>query len=71
MVSEPILLKPEQAAELLGISRSQAYLLIRRGDLPHKRVRARLRVPLTALKAWAQHDKSEKHETAGRERSSS
>lgn len=64
MVSEPILVKPEQAAELLGISRSQAYLLIRSGELPCKRVGARLRVPLAALRAWAEREGSEKPEAA-------
>ena len=54
MTIERIMVKPEEAAELLGVSRSTAYFLIKSGRLPARRVGARLRVPLEALRAWAQ-----------------
>lgn len=53
MVVEPILISPAKAAELLGVSRSTAYLLIRTGQIPVRRVSSRLRVPLEELRAWA------------------
>lgn len=56
MAIERIMVKPEEAAELLGISRSTAYFLIKSGALPARRVGARLRVPLEALRAWAQRE---------------
>jgi excisionase family DNA binding protein len=42
----------EEAAELLGISRTLAYELVGRGELPHLRLgRRRIVVPLKALEA--------------------
>lgn len=49
---EPLALKVEQVAELLAVSRSQAYALVRRGDLPSVRVGNAIRIPRRALEAW-------------------
>lgn len=51
-MTEPILLKPQQAAEVLGIGRSLIYLLIRDGKLPTVKVGNSLRVPRAALDQW-------------------
>lgn len=56
MAIERIMVRPEEAAELLGISRSTAYFLIKSGAIPARRVGARLRVPLEALRAWARRE---------------
>lgn len=42
----------EEAAEILGISRSAAYEAVGRGQLPTRRVGRRLFVPVPALMAW-------------------
>jgi excisionase family DNA binding protein len=39
----------EESAAILGISRSNAYAAVARGDLPHVRVGRRILVPIAAL----------------------
>jgi excisionase family DNA binding protein len=46
---DKLLLTPEQAAELLSISRSKLYELIARGELDSVRIGASRRVPTAAL----------------------
>ena len=50
---ERLLLRPAEAAEILGVSRSKLYELVAEGKLPSVRLdEGRLiRVPLAALKA--------------------
>ena len=52
MLSERLVLRPEEVATALGISRSQAYALITRRDIPSLRVGRRLRVTRKALDRW-------------------
>jgi excisionase family DNA binding protein len=47
-----LLLRPSEAAEALGISRSRAYELIASGGLPSVRVGGSVRVPVAALERW-------------------
>jgi excisionase family DNA binding protein len=47
---ERILLKPIEAAEVLGLSRSSVYELIRSGELPTVLVGGIRRVPMAELK---------------------
>lgn len=49
---ERIALTVAETAEALGISRTSAYELIRRGDLPHIRIGRVIRVPAEALMEW-------------------
>ena len=49
---EKLLLKPEEAAELIGVSRAKLYVLMNVGDVPSVRVGSRLRVPVEALREW-------------------
>ena len=51
---ERLLLRPAEAAEILGVSRSKLYELIAQGKIPSVRLdEGRLiRVPLGALKLW-------------------
>jgi excisionase family DNA binding protein len=46
--------RPEEAAEALGLSRSQTYRLLNKaGGIPSTRVAGVVRVPVAALRAWA------------------
>ena len=49
---DKVLLRPTEAAEVMGIGRSKVYQLIASGDLPAIRIGASVRVPVTALEAW-------------------
>jgi len=49
---EPLVLTVPQAAKRLQISKSNAYSLVRAGELPHVRLRGRVLVPVRALDAW-------------------
>jgi excisionase family DNA binding protein len=52
MDSNKLMLRPGEAAEALGFSRSKTYELIASGELPSVRVGSSRRVPLEQLKAW-------------------
>jgi excisionase family DNA binding protein len=47
-----LLLKVEEAAELMSVGRSKAYELIRTGELPHLRIGRSVRVPVGPLEKW-------------------
>lgn len=49
---DKLLLRPVEAAEAIGISRTKIYELLARGDLPSVRIGASVRVPVDALRAW-------------------
>lgn len=49
---EPLLLRPTEVAEMLGISRTKAYELIEGGVLPVIRIGRSVRVPRQGLLAW-------------------
>jgi excisionase family DNA binding protein len=46
---ERLLLKPEEAADVLGVSKSMVYELIRRGELACVRVGSSVRVAVAAI----------------------
>ena len=46
------LLRIAEAAEVLGIGRTRAYELTRKGEIPSIRVGKCVRIPIGALKAW-------------------
>lgn len=49
----PIVLKVEEMAQVLGISRKLAYQLVRQDDFPAVRVgKKRIVIPTTKLKEW-------------------
>lgn len=50
--TERLLLRPEEAAESIGISRAKAYELIARREIPSVKVGSSLRVPVDSLKQW-------------------
>ena len=49
---ERLLLRPHEAAELLGLCRSTVYELIASGAIPSITIGRSRRVPLEALRAW-------------------
>lgn len=49
---ERILLRPGEAAEAIGISRSRVYELIASGVLPSLTVGGVRRIPVDELRAW-------------------
>ena len=49
---DPILLRPNEAGEVLGVSRARIYELLREGTLPSIKVGGRLRVPVEELREW-------------------
>ena len=74
---ERLLLRPHEAAELLGLGRSTVYELIASGAIPSITIGRSRRVPLEALRAWvraqtdagaAGHSASVSPATAGDER---
>jgi excisionase family DNA binding protein len=59
---ERLLLRPAEAAELLGISRSKTYEMLAAGELPSIRVRSSIRVPHQALVQWIEENANLKKE---------
>jgi len=49
---ERVLLRPNEAGDAIGISRSKAYELIAKGQIPSLKVGGCVRVPVDALRAW-------------------
>jgi excisionase family DNA binding protein len=48
----PIAISVKEAAQMLGISKSHAYDLIRQDELPHVRLGRRVVVPYRELEEW-------------------
>lgn len=55
---KPLLLKPEQAAQLLNLSRGRIYQLLKDGSLPSVRIGKALRVPSDSLAEWVESRKT-------------
>jgi excisionase family DNA binding protein len=54
LLTDPLLLRPVEAARLLGISRSKLYELLAAGELPVIHIGRSARIPLTSLRAWVE-----------------
>jgi excisionase family DNA binding protein len=50
---ERLMLRPREAAESIGIGRTQLYRLVKAGIIPSCRVGSSIRIPVLALRAWA------------------
>lgn len=55
---DKLLLRPDQAAEVLGIGRSKVYALLADGTLPSVRVGKSVRVPAAELQSWVREHAS-------------
>ena len=51
-MTEALLLKPNDAAKMLGIGRSKLYSLIGAGELPVVRIGRCVRIPRVELERW-------------------
>ena len=51
-MTDRLLLRPSEAGEAIGVSRSKAYELIAAGKIPERELGGCIRVPLDGLKAW-------------------
>ncbi|HXG69800.1 MAG TPA: helix-turn-helix domain-containing protein [Gemmatimonadaceae bacterium] len=51
-MAETLLLKPQEAADQLRVSRAKTYELISSGQIPSIRVGSSVRVPAGALREW-------------------
>ncbi|MEI7768996.1 MAG: helix-turn-helix domain-containing protein [Chloroflexales bacterium] len=49
---EPLLVRVEEAARILSLSRSTIYEMMDAGELPSVRRGAARRIPVAALRAW-------------------
>lgn len=49
---ERLLLRPTEAADLIGMGRAKTYALIREGTIPSIRLGKSLRVPVDRLREW-------------------
>jgi excisionase family DNA binding protein len=47
-----LLLRPTEAADAIGVSRSKAYELIASGEIPSVKMGGCVRVPVAALNQW-------------------
>lgn len=52
--AEPLLVRVEEAARMLSLSRSTIYEMLDAGELPSVRRGTARRIPLEALRAWVQ-----------------
>jgi excisionase family DNA binding protein len=50
----PLLLKPEEAAEALGIARTRVYQLMRAGEIRSVKIGKVRRIPVAALAAYVE-----------------
>jgi excisionase family DNA binding protein len=67
-IDSPALLRPEETAEMLGISRSKTYSLLAAGELPSVRVGRSVRVNRKALMAWIDRNTTRDPSDAGPDR---
>ena len=49
---EKMLLKPQEAQEVLGLGRSRVYEMLATGELPSIRIGHSIRIPVKALDEW-------------------
>lgn len=56
---ERLLIRPKEASEMLGCSRSHLYTLLATGTLPRVRLGKSIRIPLTALRRWIDEQRTE------------
>lgn len=58
-MTDRLMLRPAEAADAIGISRTKAYELISRGEIPSVKVGGCVRVPVLQLKAWIEKQVAE------------
>lgn len=61
---DPILLRPIEAARLMGLGRSKIYDLAAAGEIPVVRIGKSIRIPMEALRRWIETHTSEVEQRA-------
>jgi excisionase family DNA binding protein len=61
-VMERMLLKPTEAAEVIGLGRSKTYELISKGLIPSVRIGKSVRIPVAALRNWVEQQLREQQQ---------
>lgn len=51
-MSEPLLLRVDEAAELLQVGRNKIYELAAAGEIPSLHIGRQLRIPMESLREW-------------------
>ena len=64
---DKLLVRPAEAAELLGVGRSTVYALVKAGVFPTVRVGRSTRLPVEQLRAWVAAQCDHAHVAQGRE----
>jgi excisionase family DNA binding protein len=54
---EKLLLRPIEAADAIGVGRSQIYQLLKSGQLPSVRIGKSVRVPVNSLRDWIERNR--------------
>lgn len=57
---ERLLIRPVEAFEIIGVSRSTGYALISAGEIPAVRIGRSVRIPVEQLHAWVERMVNEK-----------
>lgn len=57
---ERLLLRPAEAAETLGVSRSVIYALVQRGELASVRVGTSIHIAVDELRRWVEEKRDER-----------
>lgn len=57
-VAQRLLVRPDEAAALLGVGRSTVYVLLRRGELPVVHVGRAARIPMAAIARFVERQTS-------------
>jgi excisionase family DNA binding protein len=65
---EPLLLKPDEAARVLGISRAMVYALARKGVLPTVNLGSSMKFSAEALREWVAEQVRANNQDKGAER---
>lgn len=63
-MTDRLMLRPTEAADAIGVSRSKAYELIAAGEIPSVKVGGCVRVPVAALQSWIARQLTERVEAS-------
>ena len=62
-MTDRLMLRPVEAADAIGVSRSKVYELIAAGQIPSVKLAGCVRVPVDALKQWIERQLAERAES--------
>ncbi len=62
-MTDRLMLRPVEAADAIGVSRSKVYELIAAGQIPSVKLAGCVRVPVDALKHWIERQLAERAES--------